>query len=354
MKKILVMFSLFLLLSLTLTGCGDKITAEEIVAKVQETVENTNDAHGVVKVDVNVQGIEMSMTAEMWEKLPNKFRAEVIDASQDGFAGMTMVSDGQQAWFYDPARNRVMAGPAEEIETPLPQEMLNSLQEVIQEMLDASDVELAGEETVAGYETYKLTLSPKEGSEAEFFPGDGTATLWVDKERWIVLKATYEADTLGQGSIQVQSFELNPGVADDLFYFEVPEGATVVETGTEEPIPLTLDEAKEQSGFPLLLPDYVPEGATLIEVFQVSNGSIVLRYDHSPEVSFTIVQGPELTGPPPLGESQKVTVRDQSATLITDEEGGNTFLYWTENEVTVTIAGHIGLEEALQVVESLK
>ncbi|MFN2243267.1 MAG: DUF4367 domain-containing protein, partial [Anaerolineae bacterium] len=34
--------------------------------------------------------------------------------------------------------------------------------------------------------------------------------------------------------------------------------------------------------------------------------------------------------------------------------GGNTFLYWTENDITVTIAGRISLEEALQVAESLE
>jgi outer membrane lipoprotein-sorting protein len=352
-RKVVVVFGLFLLLSLVLAGCESKITAEEIVAKMQETVENTDDAHAVVTVNVNVQGIEMSVTAEVWEKMPHKFRAEVIEASQSELAGMTLVSDGQQTWYYDPARNRVMVGSMGEVETPLPQEMFSSLQEVIQEMLDDSNIELVGEEAVAGYEAYKLTLSPKEDADSEFYPGDGTATLWVDKEQWIVLKATYEADTLGQGDMEVQSFELNPGLADDLFHFEVPEGVEVIDVEAQQPQPLTLDEAMAQADFPLLVPDYVPESATLIEVFKVTD-SFVLRYDHSPQVSFTIVQGPELTSPPPLGESQAITVRGQSATVITDEAGGNTFVYWTENGVTVTVAGHISLDEALMVAESLE
>ena len=41
-------------------------------------------------------------------------------------------------------------------------------------------------------------------------------------------------------------------------------------------------------------------------------------------------------------------------TVITDEAGGNTFLYWTEDGVTVTVAGHITFDEALQVAESLR
>jgi outer membrane lipoprotein-sorting protein len=344
---------LLLALSLVLAGCGQKMTAEEIVAKMQETVESTQDAHAVVSVDVNAQGIEMSVTAEVWEQSPNKIRAEVLRASEDRLVGVTIVNDGQQGWYYEPSRNRVMVGAASEMETPLPQEMLGGLQEVIQEVLDATDVELVGQEEVAGRQAYKLVASPKEGSGEELLPGNGTATLWVDKEQWIVLKATYEASAFGQGSMEVQSFELNPGLPDGLFAFEIPEGTTVVDVEAQQLVPVTLDEARAQASYPLLVPDYVPQGATLIEVLKAGD-SIVLRYNHSTQVSFTIIQGPELSGPPPVGQSQDLTVRGQSATAITDEAGGNTFLYWTGDGVTVTVAGHISLDEALRVAESLQ
>jgi hypothetical protein len=263
------------------------------------------------------------------------------------------VSDGEQAWMYEPHRNRVQVGGAGEVEMPLPQEILTSLQEDIQEVLDASDVELVGEETVAGREAYKLTVNPREDAQQGLLPGNGVATLWVDKEQWIILRATYQANAFGSGEMEVQSFELNSGVADDLFHFEVPEGATVIEVEHQQPQPLTLDEARTQAEFPLLVPGYVPEGVTLIEVFRVAD-SYVLRYDHSTIVSFAIVQGPELAGPPPLGESQVATVRGQSATVVTDPAGGHTFLYWTEDGITVTVAGHISLEDALQVADSLE
>jgi outer membrane lipoprotein-sorting protein len=360
-QKVWIMFSLFLVLGLVLAGCGDRMTAEEIVDRMRETVDSTQDAHGVVTVKLNAQGTDMSVTAEIWEKSPNKLRAVVLDASEPGLAGTTMVSDGQQAWYYEPERNRVMVGQAGEIEMPLPQEALSGLQEVIQEVLDVSNVELAGEEEVAGRDTYKLTLSPKEDTDEEVFPGDGIATLWVDQEQWIVLKATYEADVFGQGGMEVQSFELNPGLDDALFTFEIPEGATVVDVEAQQPVPLTLDEAKAQAEFPLLVPEYVPGGATLIEVFKMGD-SIILRYDHSPDVSFAIVQGSELSELAPLetqvaamtARVQDITVRGHTGTAISDEAGGNTIVYWTENYVTVTVVGHVGLDEALQVAESLQ
>jgi outer membrane lipoprotein-sorting protein len=353
MKKVSVVFSVLLVLSLALAGCGQKITAEEIVAKVRETVDNTQDAHAVLTANVNAQGIELSAKAEMWEKMPNKGRAVVLEASDPKYVGTTMVSDGQQAWLYEPARNLVTTGSMGEVEMPLPQEMLTSLQDVIQQMLDNSSVELVGEETVAGRDAYKMSLSPKADSQQQLFPGNGMATLWVDKEEWFILKATYEAGTFGQGSMEVLSFELNPGLADDLFTFQAPEGTKVIDIAAQQPEPMTLVEAMQYPGFHVLIPEYVPEGATLISIFK-SGESIILRYNHSTQVSFAIVQGPELASQPPLGESQNVTIRGQSATVVADAAGGNTFLYWTENGVTVTIAGHIGLDEAQKVAESLK
>jgi outer membrane lipoprotein-sorting protein len=348
-----IAFSLLLILALVLAGCGREMTAEEIVAKMQETVDSTQDAHAVVVAEVNAQGIQLSATAELWEQMPNKVRAEVLEASEASLVGTLLVSDGANGWFYEPARNLVTVGAVEELDTPLPQEILVGLQEVIQHVLNATDVELVGEETVAGREAYKLEANPKEDAEQQFFPGNGTATVWVDKDQWIVLKATYEAGAFGRGSMEVQSFELNPGLSADLFAFEVPEGATVVDVEAQEPVPLMLDEALAQAGFPLLVPAYVPEGTTLIEVYRVDE-AFVLRYDHSPDVSFTVFQGPEEVGPPSLGKTQDITVRGYDATAITDEVGGNTFLYWTENGITVTIAGRISLEEAIQVAESLE
>jgi outer membrane lipoprotein-sorting protein len=352
-KKRWIALSLLLALVVVLAGCGKEITAEEIVAKMQETVDSTQDAHAIVVADVNAQGIQLSAKAELWEQMPNKVRAEVLEASQPSLVGTMLVSDGVNGWFYEPARDQVTVGAAEELDTPLPQQVLAGLQQVIQEVLNASDVALVGEETVAGQDAYILEATPKEDATQQLFPGNGTATIWVDKDQWIVLKATYQAGAFGQGSMEVQSFELNPGLSADLFVFDVPEGTKVVDLEAQQAVPLTLDEAREQAGFPLLVPSYVPADATLIEVFRADQ-AFVLRYDHSPDVSFTVFQGPEELGPPSFGQTQALTVRGHDATAITDEDGGNTFLYWTENDITVTIAGRISLEEALRVAESLE
>ncbi|HSJ57117.1 MAG TPA: DUF4367 domain-containing protein [Anaerolineae bacterium] len=342
-----------------IAGCGERVTAEEIVERVRETVDSTRDAHAVVVADAQVQGMALAVTAEVWEQMPNRFRVQVLEASQPELVGTTMVTDGQQAWLYEPTENRVMVGAAGELDMPLPQEVLGHLQEAIQGVLDASTVELSGEETVAGHDTYRLVLTPKEGAEAQpALLSSGTTTLWVDQEEWFVLKVLFESEALGRGSLEVQSFELNPGLPDDLFTFEIPEGAEVVDVKANAPVHLSLEQARAQAGFPLLVPAYVPAGATLIDVYLVS-GTVVMDYNHASEASFTILQAspaPEVedTREVPGVERQEVTVHGQPAWLVTQPQMDRRFVTWTENGVYINIGGQIGEEELLKVAESLE
>lgn len=340
-------------------GCGQRITAQEIVERMRETVDNTRDAHAVVTADVQVQGMALAVTAEVWEQAPNRFRARVLASSRPELVGTTMVTDGQQAWLYEPASNRVTVGAAGELDMPLPQEVLGHLQEAIQGVLDASEAELIGQELVAGHDTYRLVLTPKEGVEMQ--PGllsSGTTTLWVDQEQWFVLKVLFESQALGTGSLEVSSFELNAGLPDELFTFQVPEGAEVVDVESSAPVHLTLEEAKEQAGFSLLVPGYVPPGATLIDVYAVS-GAVVMEYNHAADASFTILQASpapeaEATRQAPGVERKEVMVHGQPASLITQEQIGRRFVTWTENGVYINVGGQIGEEDLLKVAESLE
>lgn len=347
-------------------GCGQRITAEEIVERMRETLDTTRDAHAVLVADAQVQGMALALTAEVWEQAPNRFRIDVREASMPEFDGLVMVVDGDQAWLYEPAGNRVQVGEAGVMDMPLPQEVLGHLQEVIQSVLDASDVELKGEEMVAGHEAYRLMLTPKEGEDTpQVILGGAQVTLWVDKEEWYVLRAEFESEALGSGGLEVQSFELNPGLPDDLFVFEVPEGAEVVDVTGSVSGPLTLDEARERVDFRLLVPAYVPDGATLIEVAWIGDAldpeydAIVLQYNHAPDASFTVMQAfpaPKMEEPldAPGVERTEITVRGYQARLVTEDRLDRRFVVWTENGVYINIGGQIPEEELLRVAESLE
>jgi outer membrane lipoprotein-sorting protein len=352
-KRWFIGLSVLLAISLLLGGCQKQPTAEEIVNKLKEVEASIEDAHAVLEISVQGEGMDEELVVEVWEKKPDKFRAEVLEASDSDLVGTTSVTDGHQTWMYHPSQNEVLVGEVGPDEPASPHEAIQSMEEMIQRVLDTSEVKLVGEEDVAGAATYKLEFTPREDDEETILPPGSKATLWVDQERWTVLQARFSGGVAGEGRMRVRSFEFNAGLADDRFQFEIPEGAQVTNVEDKRPKPITLDEARAQAGFTLLVPTYLPEGVTLIDVLAVEE-AFILRYDHS-TTSFTIVQGFVSDRRTPSNvQRTEVTVRGQTATLITDEALDNIFLTWTESGVTTTIAGRISQDEILKVAESLQ
>jgi len=350
-KRWFIGLSILVAISLLLGGCQKQPTAEEIVAKMREVEASTEDAHAVLEISVRGQEMDEELVIEVWEKKPDKFRAEVLEASDSEFVGAINVTDGHQVWMYQPSQNEVLVGKVGPGEPSSPRDIIQFIDEMIQRILDTSEVKLVGEEDVAGVATYKLEITPREDGEA-ILPMGGKATLWVEQERWIVLQAHFSGEILGEGWMRVRSFELNTGLADDRFQFEIPKGAKVTSAEDKRPKHLTLDEARAQADFTLLVPTYVPEDATLIDVLTV-DGAFILHYDHS-TTSFTVIQGlPEGAREAPPGQKTEVTVRGQTANLITDGLGNN-LLTWMEDGVAITIAGRISQDEILKVAESLQ
>ena len=354
-RRLLVGLNLLVAVALLLVGCQKRPTAEEIVLKMQEVEASTEDMHGVIEFSVQEGDKAESAVIEMWEKKPDTVRAEVLETdSSRASVGAVAVSDGQQVWIYDPDENEVLTGDVNafgsEEHLANPRDLIRLVDEGIEWAQEHADAELLGEEDVAGVPTYKLGFTPKEDVELPI-PVTGEATLWVDQERWVILKAHFVVEGVAEGSMLVRSFELNIGIDDVLFEFEVPEGAQVIAIDAKRPTHLSLDEALAEAEF-LLVPSYVPEGVTLIDVFKLQEG-YVFYYDHS-ETSFTIIQGPFPMDREIPGAKTEVTVRGQTATLIADQVQGNSLLTWTENGIRIAIAGHIDQEEIVKVAESLE
>lgn len=342
MRRILYLNVLsFVIILLVLLGCGpqESITADEIVGKVRETWEGAVDMHATWELTLDMGVIQDQLVVEMWRKQPDKLRAEVLEAASVEFRGMTLVNDGAQVWLYNASRREVTAGEPESVKLPLVQDVIESIDELIR-TADAGQVKLLGAEKLSAGETYKLEMPHPDG---------GQALLWISREHWVPLKVEYTSQTLGKGALATRSLELNTGLSDNIFLFEVPADVKVTQTGGAKSQALTLDEARARAGFPLLVPAYLPEGVTLTNVFQLGE-AIALYYD-----GFSIVQSRSeaIAQVPQTGPAQKIALRGTEATLIADEAQGGIFLAWSENGVNISIAGVISVEEVLRVAESL-
>jgi outer membrane lipoprotein-sorting protein len=224
-KRWLVVLGVLAVLSLLMGACQSQPSVEEIVAKMKEVEATTNDAHGVLELSINALGMDEEMVIEVWEKAPSKTKAEVLESSNPEYAGSVVVSDGEQIWVYMPEENKVLVGEIGPGEPTSPRYAIEMMEKAIQYVVDTSDVRLLGEEEVAGVPTYVLEFTPKEGDGA-FLPVGSTATLWVDKGRWVVLQAHLIGDAVGEGWMRVRSFEINTDLDDGIFVFEVPRCRT--------------------------------------------------------------------------------------------------------------------------------
>jgi outer membrane lipoprotein-sorting protein len=370
-------FVLLLLGSLLLGACTERLpTAEEIVDRMEAARAATDDAHATVAIDFTSAEQSGRLVVEGWMQRTDvtdaagepisRVRAEVREASEPEMVGSIVVSDGETFWLYSPSQNTVVTGNAEDMgkEGPAsPTGATAALQDLVQQGLDAVDLEVLGSEQVAGKDTWKVKVTPKSETTAQLqLDGIIEGTMWVDEELALPLKLAIDASDLGGGTVEVQSIELNTGLSADLFTFTPPAGAEIVDAAelAEQMAPraATVEEARTSVSFQLLEPTYLPAGLALVEVRVIGTDTAILNYAGG-EQSLSLVQSnagaPGDERPAPTGSSvETVTVRGVEGTLIRGADGQGSLLRWEEAGIKYVIAGTISGEEALQTAEGLK
>ena len=144
-------------------------------------------------------------------------------------------------------------------------------------------------EEIDGRPTYLLETSPKEEGEGiQLLDG---VKLWVDKETWMPLRyEMYDSDGGLMMELEIRDLEVNTGIPDSEFVFEVPEGATVKTVDMDSfeiPKQTTLEEARESAGFEILVPEYLPEGYAFNHSMVFNNSWIALEGQACETVSLT-------------------------------------------------------------------
>jgi len=360
---------------LSLGACAGQLpTADEIVTKMEAARANTNDVHATVAVNFTSPDQKGSVVVEGWmQKLPDaadghpkaRVRAQVLESSQADLVGTLLVSDGEQFWLYNPAKNTVVTGTAADMKNQAPTSPAGAtqvLQDVVQQGLDAVNLEVLGEEQVAGNNTWKVKVTPKPETVSNLkLDGVIEGTMWVDEALAIPLKLSVDASDFGSGTVEVRQIAVNAGVSADLFTYTPPAGATIVQAADlvakMAPKAATLAEARSSVSFSLREPTYLPAGMALVEVRVVGTDTVIINYNGA-DTSMSLVQSNgDLSDnrQPPVGSNTKqVTVRGQSATLITAADGKSSFLSWEEGGIKTLIAGTISGDEAIKVAEGLK
>jgi outer membrane lipoprotein-sorting protein len=381
---------LMLLMSMVLAACAkEEITAENIVTKMQEAQRNTADMHAVARLDYTSRDESGFITAEYWMRKTGAkdeagndiqtVRVKVLESSEADAVGVEAVFNGDSGWLYSPKENTAYVGSKADMEGMRPEEsnggpasqteMLMQLQGFVQQGLDAVNIEIQGEEQVAGANAYKLKITPKPEAQQQLqLPIELLVdiTLWVDSTRWMPVKLIVDAKEMGKVEIAAQTLEVNAGVDAAQFDAAPPAGATIVkiadmvkeheqESGASA---TTLDDARAKAGFTLLTAGETNAGAALVDVqmIKLPQSTAVVQSFSGPGVEWSLVQSQGDFDPSKRDNvgGAAVDVRGVKGTLIEGKGNVGTLLTWEEDGVNFVVAGNISAEDAQKIAADLK
>ncbi len=379
----LVLTVLLLAVTVTITAALMIPSAEELLTQSMETLETIRDGRAIIEVTAELPDETYTGTFAVWGKLdvgPNgepAGRVEALAASVAELVGVTAVTDGEQFWLYDPNRNMVVVGDVEEMtavlaekmaehedQFPMPHDFDPESADIPQtpaegaaKLLEYVTAERNGSEEVAGTDAYRLRLVPiPEQMPDEVRMAGGFINLWLRAGDRLPLAVEYAEGAVGYGKIEATEIEINSGLDESVFTFDIPEGAEVIQAvDLLAQMEAMKADAVAEADFEALTPADLPESAALAGI-QSIGGAVVQRYNLADGRSFVVAQGQSmpLEAPAEAAQSEKVTVRGVDGTLFSNDDGSRALLTWDEDGFVFVVGGDVTPAQALAMAESLK
>jgi outer membrane lipoprotein-sorting protein len=358
-KKILF---ILILISMVLfaSGCEEKMSAEEIATKMQEKEASLKDYSGTIHTTIYLNGEkDLEEEIQIVYKKPNLMRTSGVEEGKE----VESVSDGEFVWSYDAETDTVT-------KIKLPEEPLLTERDfvsIIGNLLNESEVSMLGVGEVDGRNAYVLEARPKneENGLSELI---SRTKLWVDTETWMVLKSSmYDNKGNLTMEMEISDLKVNTGIPDSEFKFEIPEGAEVVTMDLDEQFKisenLSLEEARQQASFGILVPEYIPEGYVLNFTSIYNDSNMVPEGQGSETVTLTYLKENEefgITETVYEGEgytstqgAEEVMINGKVGKYL-NEFGNVKMLVWKLGEVEITLYGSPEKAELLKIAESIE
>lgn len=340
------MLAVCLAAALVLAGCAGQDLSEsqekQVADRFEEKMSEIDGYHATMTTTVEYDNETHTTEAEVWARPgTGEMRQKVISPAES--AGHVTVSNGSVMWSYDPDEER-----ATRVDVPNASSG-SSLVGRLGELTETHDIISNGTVTLDGTETYKLTLVPNE-SESDVTAADVTKTFWLDKEELFPVKIQTELGEDTTTTIRFTDLELNPGLSDERFEFEPPEGVEV-----DEPDIPDIEEYESESALteaadgavpdPDVPPEYSFEQATRYETDEGEN--LALVYTNGSE-QLSISANP-YTGQSTEGET--VQLGDRTGTYDSIEDIG--MVTWTCDDTSYSVVGSLDKEALVDVAASI-
>jgi outer membrane lipoprotein carrier protein len=212
---ILAILGLLLTAGAGYSAQGESI--EVVVDRIQKKYEEISDFHADFTQEAAVKALDtvQKSDGEVWFKKPGKMRWNYYEPYKD-----QIVSDGQTLWFYNEEEKQVIETPLNQVsDTETSSTLLSGLGKIKElyktSFTDSKELQADG--------SYLIDLRPKE--EGEDY---NKVTLAIDKGTMMV-NTLYLYDPFGNlTKVLLKNIEIDKGVSDSLFSFQVPSGVEVI------------------------------------------------------------------------------------------------------------------------------
>jgi len=286
----------------------------------------------------------------LWVVRPDRLRSE--DETDDG--ALIIVHAGTGWWMSHP-KHGSHAGNDDEATLGNRGALVDLLDPT--PLLGLARLEVIGEEEVAGRAVIRMRATPRSGEEIHA-PGwsigpDGIEVA-IDRDRGIALRA---------GSIRYTHMVFDADIPAETFSMEFPGGEIPKEARVLPPRPVSLEQAKDLVGFPILVPSALPEGSRLVRCVLPAEDpadGVHLSYVVDPGArSFVEVSvGPRVLAEEPSAWPDWRVVREGGVDLRVREDRGESWYRATalveRDRIGMVVSSALSLDAVVAMALSLE
>ncbi len=322
-KQTIRVGGLITLMTLSLVGCNSETSysPQEIIDQSLQETQELASYYGEYTLDIDESGVA---NVKEWMK-DGKRR---IEMSVDG-DHVIAVNDGKQIISYSKKENKatIISFENGELGDFMGQSAKDSAQVLLNLVKDSHDITIAGEESIAGRDTYHITAKAQKKNTLL-----GDVEVWIDKKTWLTLKTI----TTNAGNVTTQEYsklDVNKKMEDKLFTFDIPKDATVEKIDPQnQTSTATIEEVKEQLGNFLMVPEVNGLSISTIVDMKVKERpefSFEFEKDDQPAFSVSVLKEVSNEEFGNLGNEEEIQVRGKKGTCM--DLGELFVISWSED-----------------------
>ncbi len=323
-----------------------------VVYAMEQAFKEVKAYHGIlVTTQTNDLGEKTTQaTREIWADKDGKYYVKELDESGNG---SITINNGLKKWQIQPEAKQILTYPA----FPDPYRFTFEIGNEIENVKNALEVKVVGEEEIAGRRTSVLEVTPQ---------GGDTYRLWIDKETDMPLQKQSPKVNALQYTVTYIDIEFTEAIPQELISYKVPEGYEVTETDTEQFVG-DMEEAVYVAGFSPKLPEQIPEGYQLKDIsVDVKTNGIKMYYTTKDKQKTAVFYQQEAVGTfEPDSAAILGKVNDSTAEILAGQDAANigagfyleeneiSSIRWRENNMEYSVYGNLTVDELAGFAEKL-